>query len=74
MPSSSSLAFLDHGASHVSLSPEPADDTAAGTTVTAASPLLTKSQMLTDSLLRDSGPLPPVLEICDSEDDDDDVL
>ncbi|RDA92421.1 hypothetical protein CP533_4706 [Ophiocordyceps camponoti-saundersi (nom. inval.)] len=65
MPSSStSLAFLDHGASHVSLSPEP--DPA-----TYKTPLLTRSQMLPDSLLHDNGPSPPRLEICDSEDDDD---
>ncbi|RCI10075.1 hypothetical protein L249_8541 [Ophiocordyceps polyrhachis-furcata BCC 54312] len=67
MPSSSSIAFLDHGASHVSLSPEPD----ATTNNNNKTPLLTRSQMLPESLLHDHGPSPPRLEICDSEDDDD---
>ncbi|POR37375.1 Uncharacterized protein TPAR_02423 [Tolypocladium paradoxum] len=67
--SSSSLAFLDHGASLVSLPPSSS---------LPASQLLTKSQMLPDSLVRDGRepppppPPPPQMptEIWDSDDDD----
>lgn len=61
--SSSSLAFLDHGASLVSLPPSSS---------IPASQLLTRSQMLPDSLVRDAAALPARLpvEIWDSDDDD----
>ncbi|GJN73667.1 hypothetical protein PLICBS_007749 [Purpureocillium lilacinum] len=88
--SSTSLHFLDHGASLVSMPPcsptsplQPGDSPPPPFSSSSATQLLTKSQMLPDSLLRDGQPPPPLppgtfaksgtasaREIWDSDDDD----